>query len=223
MAENKPPRSRPQPPFRFRSPEELERSPIWQAIKKAYATAERMRERGLLPEFSPEMIERLRQAQPAEDSLVTELVRRAQELVREQREQAEEAERSDAGKPTTTEAPDSAQVEGAAASNTTAAATEVADSATITGPVESKQAKSRRGRRLMEIPFIDEVIADLVQKHPKVRDGITEWHINRVIQDLRDRGVKTERTRNEDGSINENQKQTIRRRIKGWLDCHPLS
>src|SRR5262245_42728386 len=225
--ENKPPPPPPQPLFRFRSPEELERSPVWQA-KRAYATAERMRERGLLPEFPPEMIERLRQAQPSEDSLVTELVRRAQELAREQREQreqAEEAERSNVDKPVraeeekrpnvdkpsaTTETPDSAQVEGATAVNTAEAVIEnVADR------------KKRSGRPPNEIPYFDVVMLELVEKYPNVRKQIREMHMTFLVERVRHRGEKIDSVRHPDGSANKTFKQFLRGRMKSWLEDHP--
>jgi len=211
--ENKPPRSSPQPLFRFRSPEELERSPVWQAIKKAYATAERMRERGLLPEFSPEMIERLRQGQPAEDSFVTELVRRAQELAREQRERAEEAEQSNVGKLATTEAPDSAQVEDSAATNTAVAATE-----------DVAPHKKRVGRPPDKIPYFDEAMLELVKKYPNVRKQVRERpHMTFLVERVRQRGGKIKSVRFPDGTADTTFKQFLRSRMNSWLKDHPPS
>src|SRR5262245_4740375 len=101
--ENKPPSSIPQQLFRLPTPEELERSPNWQRIRQAYDKLERLRKRGLLSEFSSEMRERFRQMQPPGDSPPAELTRQLQEELRARREQAEEAEQPDVGKPTTTE------------------------------------------------------------------------------------------------------------------------
>jgi hypothetical protein len=229
--ENKPPPPPPQP-FRFRSPEELERSLVWQAIKRAYATAERLRERGLLPEFSPEMIEQLRQVQPADDSPVTELARRVHELAREQREQEEEEERSNVGKIVETKGQDSVQVEGTVSTDTAMTAPLVEPSASVVEPPAqqmleqpSDPPKRRRGAPRKEIPHLDEALADLAQKHLKVYDQVSERHIEFVIKFLRDRGVRLDRNYDEGlcegGTVKETQQQLIRRRIKEYLDLHP--
>src|SRR5262245_31335178 len=81
--ENKPPPPPSQQPFRPPTPEELERSRIWQCIRQAYASVERLRERGLLSEVTPEQIERIRRAQPGDDSPVTKLARQVHQQVRE--------------------------------------------------------------------------------------------------------------------------------------------
>jgi len=216
MTEPKPPRPSSQQPFRPPTSEELERSPNWQRIKQTYAAVERLRERSLLPEFTPQQIERIRRAQPGDDSISAKLTRQVHEQLRKRREQAEEAERPNAGKLGAVEAPDSMKVE----STAPVTATEAPDSVAPQRKVRSPH-KPPKGRPRAEIPYFDNAMAELVQQYPRVRDQTRECHMAFLTRYIRDRGRKIDDIRFSDGRANKAQKQLLRSHIKNWLERHP--
>jgi hypothetical protein len=213
--ENKPPRPSPQQPFRLPSPEELERSRIWQCIKEAYAKAERLKELGLLPQFSPEMIERMRRLQPAEDSPATELARHLAESARAQREQAE----VNASKPAAAEAKETERLD----VDQPAAADAVADA-----PATETTRKLRDGRPEIEIPHFEEAFLALMEKYPRLKPGaqVRRHHLEFIDQFLHEKHVKIARLYHFDGhsdspysnrSVNEAQEKLLGRHVKRRL------
>jgi hypothetical protein len=273
MSENKPPPPIPQP-FRFSSPEERERSPIWRAIKQAYETAYRMQDLGLLPEFSPEQIERFKQGQLRDGSPPVELMRRLQEWHQRQQDQASEPQPAEQPveqaleplpveqvierlveqlpeqlleQPTEQEPPEplveqaleplsveqmierlieqlpeqEPPVEQAfelliEQTPVSAIALQAAGAIGVdTNPQPlAKSRKHAGGAPRKEIDGLDEVLAELVREHPKVREKMLEFHHRFIVDELQKRGVKfDQRPLTEEGRVREDLKQLFRRRL----------
>jgi hypothetical protein len=209
MSENKLPPPIPQP-FRFSSPEERERSPIWRAIKQAYETAYRMRDLGLLPEFSPEQIERFKQGQLRDGSPPVELMRRLQEWHRLQQEQAAEPQPVEQPSEPSTEQQVEQVVEKAVRESNEPEPSQQ----TATEDLSIKQPAPSPNANYIEYPHIDVALADLAETFPDARNPrlqLKKKWIDYVIQVLQNHGTKVDKK-------SESERKTIGRRIRTWQE-----